>query len=258
MSDLESNFGEWLQEAEEHKAEENELHEQIADRLGIEDDEPEEEQQEPEDSWAASAEIEEPEHTEPQYDSTVQINAAYQQLQAEAAEFHQQVNAIDWNRLRQEDPANYANLRQHAQAWQQNIAVKEQHLRQSAQGLQEKHLASEKEKVLKAIPEWKDENVAALEKKEVWEFLKSKGYSDQDIQAVSARDVINARKWWLSERKVSEVQSQKKLKPLKRKKPRINSKDLHPAKAKLMRENGKRYPGGRDDIALRLIEGGYL
>lgn len=271
MSDLGGAIGDVIEETREREAEKDELHNRIADRLGegYEDaSEPDASEADASGSEASGAKAsgadaseadaseadpwEQSDDAQPAY-SGAEIQAAYQQWQQQAANLQQQYNAVDWTRLRQQDPAQYATLQNEFQQYDQALTQQRDQIVGAVRQVQSTHLNKEKKKLLKAVPEWKDEKVATREKTELREFLKGKGYSDEEISAFSsARDIVSARDWMMSERK---AKTQKTLKrPKQPKRPTGLLADVE----KMMERNAKQKPGGSDDIQLRLIRGGFV
>lgn len=58
------------------------------------------------------------------------------------------------------------------------------------QARMQSYLEEEREKLLDAIPEWKDDAVASNEKRELIEFAKSAGYTDEEIAMVTDHRVL--------------------------------------------------------------------
>ncbi len=206
-----------------------------------------------ESDWAAADHAERA--PDKHYESMAEIQGAHQQLAQAAGQFQAQVNAVDWNRLRQDDPAQYAIAMQEKLTIQNAIAQEEQRLIQSAQDVQGKHIETERAKLLKAIPEWRDKDVAAKEQPAIRAFLKGKGYTDREINGVSVQDVVNARNWMQTEKRVATQQKVKRVGPKAAAKPSLG---IDPDKEMYIRDNARRFPGGPDEIALRLMEGGHV
>jgi len=142
-----------------------------------------------------------------------QAAQALQQKEHQAAEllgyvenqFFQEMGQINWDWLRQNNPAEFAALRMQYQERQSELA----NLRaqaavryENAQREQAQIMASQERELLgreaellyRAIPEWRDQQVAAREKAEIAQFLLSRGYSPQYVANIKAhREVLLAR-----------------------------------------------------------------
>lgn len=178
------------------------------------------------------------------------IEQEYTQAQTRAAEGLQQVNAllnaaerqlvadyegVDWNRLRQDDPADWAAKRQDFMERQnaintaKNQAVTEAKRLQSeaaakAQAQRASTLERERAALLRALPEWRDESKAKAEQAQLSEYLVSSGFDPDDVGSVSDhRVVVLARKAMLwdqrskegneAKRKLVKVAPKRTLKP---------------------------------------------
>lgn len=104
-------------------------------------------------------------------------------------------NGIDWTTLRNTDPAEFAARKQeYNERWQQIQSVKYQALSQAQKLQQEevqkaneemkKHLDAESKRLLDAIPEWKDQSKRAAEQSEIRSYMKSMGFTDQDVASI--------------------------------------------------------------------------
>lgn len=119
----------------------------------------------------------------------------------------QDTKAIDWNKLRQDDPAEYsakkaeiAERRQQLEqmkedakkTWQESV----QKQREQLQEQQKQHLQSEHAALLEKLPEWQDAEKAQSEKSKISEYLKgTMGFSDEDVMGASDhRLILMARK----------------------------------------------------------------
>ena len=59
----------------------------------------------------------------------------------------------------------------------------------------QKHLAQEQQKLVKAIPEWKDEKVAEMDKRNIVTYAKRYGFNDQELNnATDHRAILMLRK----------------------------------------------------------------
>lgn len=123
-----------------------------------------------------------------------------------------QESAIDWNKLREDDPAEFSakkaeiaerrqaldNLkRQAAETFTQNQQAKQQ----EHQNLLQERLQQEAQSLLEKMPEWQDADRAKREKTELSEYLTSQGFSPQEVaNAVDHRAIVIARKAMLFDR----------------------------------------------------------
>ena len=125
-----------------------------------------------------------------------------QQLRAQM-EAAQQPN-VDWDRLEAENPLQWLKLKQLERDRQAQVhAVQEEQVRMQQifeqQGSQELHqrLGSERALILEKIPEWSDPDVQATEQRQLAEFGRSIGFSDQELDTVyDHRALIVLRDAW--------------------------------------------------------------
>lgn len=106
----------------------------------------------------------------------------------------------DWDRLYNElDAKEYARAIQLHNERKQNIEavnaersmIAKQQQAESQAAFQQ-HLASEKERMLDAIPAWRDEATMASERAAVVEYAKSLGYTPEEIQVASDHRAVKA------------------------------------------------------------------
>lgn len=118
--------------------------------------------------------------------------------------YFQEMGQVDWNRLRTENPAEYAALRLQYQERQNQLqqlkqaaAIRwENAKREQAEALEAQRrelLAKEAEVLVAAIPEWRDSAVAQKEKAQIAEFMLSRGYALEQIERALAKDILLAR-----------------------------------------------------------------
>jgi hypothetical protein len=103
----------------------------------------------------------------------------------------------DWESLKAGDPAVFAAT---YAAWDQQqkqlAAVKAERARADAKVQSDKveehkaHLRSESERLVAAVPEWRDPEVAKTEGKQLMEYAKSKGFTPEDMAAVTDHRVF--------------------------------------------------------------------
>lgn len=139
------------------------------------------------------------------------IEAQAQQVAQERAYYAQQLAQLtqnaqippepDW-RMAQTDPIGYTQARAvwEAQVRQvQTVQAEQQRLQQQTeaerQQYYERHIRSEFEKLTEALPEWKDATKAKQEKAALTEYLRTVGFTDDEIgQAADHRMIVMARK----------------------------------------------------------------
>lgn len=151
------------------------------------------------------------------------LQALNQQLQA------MQPPEIDWDKLYQENPVEWmrqrelARTRQEQQAWiqsQQQALMQRQQMEEQEQ--QAKTLESEREKLLDALPEWRDADKARAEKSKIVEYATGKlGFTAEEISDIyDARAVVALRKAMLFDELMSKRDQMRptikqKAKPMK-------------------------------------------
>jgi hypothetical protein len=110
-------------------------------------------------------------------------------------QFMADYNNINWNELRQSDPAEFAARKQeynekwnNLQAYRQQIVLNSEKMRQEAQAKQQDQfrelLKTEEERLLNRIPDWKDEKKASEGKKELSGYLRDYGFNDGEISGI--------------------------------------------------------------------------
>lgn len=126
-------------------------------------------------------------------------------LQNVEQQFFQEMAQVNWDWLRQNNPAEFAALRMQYQERQTQLAnlradaairyENAQREQAQVQIAQERELLRQEANLLyRAIPEWRDQQVAAREKAEIAQFLLSRGYSPQYVASIKAhREVLLAR-----------------------------------------------------------------
>ena len=127
------------------------------------------------------------------------IEAAEKQLMGD-------MERIPWAALREEDPAEWSAKQTEFKERQDAIKASKQELQekwkaqvetQQAEAKQQlqTHLQRERDALLVAIPEWRDEAKFDSERKELRDYLSRSGFNDQEIEsAVDHRLVLMARK----------------------------------------------------------------
>lgn len=138
------------------------------------------------------------------------LNQQYQQLnnytQYVESELFKEFQGVNWNELRELNPAEYAAKRQEFsdrhQAIRQYSQAVQQHTQQEAikQQNEFKNWVSniaqqESSKLTSKIPEWSNPEKASAEKTEIRGYLKTHGFDDEDLSSViDHRYVLLARK----------------------------------------------------------------
>ena len=141
--------------------------------------------------------------------------AAEKQLMADIA-------GIDWNSLRDADPAEYAARRQELLERQRLLEeakgrvsqeIQREHAeRQTQQNAQWQQILLQEQKALaEALPEWRDEGKAKAEKAALSEYLQGAGFKADEIENIADhRAVILARKAMLYDQVVKQSDAAKK------------------------------------------------
>lgn len=127
-----------------------------------------------------------------------QVNALIDNLQTQILNEFQ---GIDWNQLRNENPGEYSAMVQDFQSRQLQLQQIQQVSQAEAEKLQKEQqakqqeqyrelLAAEREALLEEIPEWKDSKVMTEESKKLTDFLKLRGFNEQEINYVADHRII--------------------------------------------------------------------
>jgi len=157
----------------------------------------------------------------------------------------------DWDRLYDElDAKDYTRA---VQIWndnkatlqaveEQNHSIRQQQAAERQVAFQE-HLVKEKEKMLDAIPAWRDEKTMMDERKEVIAYAKTLGYTPEEIQVASDHRAVRALydSWRLSKLNKQTDAAKKKV----RKAPKM-------AKAGTPRSKGESQTRRRRQLSQRL------
>lgn len=136
-----------------------------------------------------------------------QLKEATQMSQMMENQLLQEYNNIDWNTLRNTDPAEFAALQQeYNQKYQQVQGYKQQvqqqqeqtneYAKQEQQAWMQKQVAAHQQELLKKLPEWNDREVAAKEATAIERYaIESLGISpDEAAQIYDHRHIIALRK----------------------------------------------------------------
>lgn len=186
---------------------------------------------------------------EAEQQSTQRLQHADQQLQqiAEFAQIQQQdlmadYNAIDWNRLWQDNPSQAGILRDQFQAKGariqnalQTAAQRQQAMRQQMdqqrQQFAQKALEAETSRVFELIPEWKDPAVANAESNGIRTWALQRGYDPNYLKALSEGQVPGAALVVQDMRRAWQHETLQKSKPTTEAKVRAAPKLVKPGQA---------------------------
>jgi len=102
-----------------------------------------------------------------------------------------------WQSLYDDDPMEYMrqkdiwrDKREHLQKVQQEQQNLQHQNNLQQQELMQKHIAEEQVKLTKAIPEWKDEKVANVDKRNIVTFAKRFGFNEQELNGATDHRAI--------------------------------------------------------------------
>lgn len=138
------------------------------------------------------------------------VESELQQVRAEREQYAQVLTQLqqkvqefepaepDWDRLEAEDPVEYARQWTHFQRRQQSkAAIAQEQARINAMRQQEQEqnmkaiLSQERDKLLAAIPEWKNVEKAKAERSDVLSYGRQLGFSDAELdQVTDSRAVV--------------------------------------------------------------------
>lgn len=148
---------------------------------------------------------------------TARLDQTLQQGETFIRAMHQELvgdfQNVNWQELARTDPAEYVAKQAEFQARQgkiQQALAAHQQLSQTKQAeveaITRTQLESERSALLEAVPEWKDEAKMQAGVAEIRGYLKSAGYNDEQIGAITDhRDVVTARKAMLYDRLMQRV-----------------------------------------------------
>ena len=138
-----------------------------------------------------------------------QLEAQYKEQIAQAASMLEAVKKqalaefqdVDWKRLGEEDPAQYAMQRQRyndqmaaIESNQRGLAASwQQHMQQQdavAADARKAYLEGEQAALIKALPEWADAETARTGGREVAEFLQQNGFTAQETGSIADHRVV--------------------------------------------------------------------
>ncbi|ODB82748.1 hypothetical protein A3193_18540 [Candidatus Thiodiazotropha endoloripes] len=182
--------------------------------------------------------------------------AMSQALRAEAVLQHQ-YNQINWNELREDDPAEFAALRLQYKDQFSQLKQQKDYLSQIAgemnNGTMQKqqtelneYIQNEQAKLMNVIPAWRNDKVREKEARAMRKYLKDSGFTDGEIDStLDHRQIKLVRDAMLAEQKLSKANKVK----VKRKKqgPKVNYTN---EEKRWMKD----YPTSRRAAALRIRE----
>jgi hypothetical protein len=129
---------------------------------------------------------------------------------------------IDWNALREQDPAEWAARRQNYQERMANLDRSKRELgarwqQQQEQFAQEQQqqvsqlLETERQNLLRSLPSWQNEDTAKAERSALSEYLTSSGFNQDEVSSVADhRLVLMARKAMLYDKEMAGASAAKK------------------------------------------------
>lgn len=175
------------------------------------------------------------EQTEARAKIEAQIQEAAGVLQVAERHLMGDVERVNWDNLRDEDPAEYAVRRQEYTERANELQRAKGELLQQAERYQAEQeanasrqqierLAAEREALLVAFPEWRDEKKRTAAQSQIREFLGREGFTQEEIGSFVDHRAVKliemARKWHehvtnggAVKRKVLKVAKKKPLKP---------------------------------------------
>ena len=123
-------------------------------------------------------------------DEALQHAAAMTSLEME--ELHKQAAGIDWDTLRTQDPANYSATVLEVQNREKAIQAKEGQIKHSMQQVKqeaekqygerlEEYKKEQRDLLMEQFPQWQNKETAQQETKELGEFARQAGFSDEEI-----------------------------------------------------------------------------
>jgi hypothetical protein len=192
-----------------------------------------------------------------------------QQYQSQLEQFNLQADSkleefksVDWTKLKEEDPMEYALKRDQYRELQENkrlVAEEQQNLAQKQQAeMQTKwneELARQQKVMAERLPEWNDPEKGPKLKQNIKSFALKKGFTEQEVDSlIDARSVDVLHKAMMYETLLEAKISQKKAKVVpKVQKPgtpstksEVNSEKVKQTRARLKRS------GRVDDAALAI------
>ena len=174
----------------------------------------------------------------------------------------EEFKSVDWTKLKEEDPMEYALKRDQYRELQENkrlVAEEQQNLAQKQQAeMQTKwneELAKQQEVMAQRLPEWNDPEKGPKLKQNIKSFALKKGFTEQEVDSlIDARSVDVLHKAMMYENLLEAKISQKKAKVVPKvqrpgapsTKSEVNSEKVKQTRARLKRS------GRVDDAALAI------
>ena len=191
-----------------------------------------------------------------------QYQSQLEQFNIQADSKLEEFKSVDWTKLKEEDPMEYALKRDQYRELQENkrlVAEEQQNLAQKQQAeMQTKwneELARQQEVMAQRLPEWNDPEKGPKLKQNIKSFALKKGFTEQEVDSlIDARSVDVLHKAMMYETLLEAKISQKKAKVVpKVQKPgapstksEVNSEKVKQTRARLKRS------GRVDDAALAI------
>jgi hypothetical protein len=142
-----------------------------------------------------------------QFETYAQSEAAKlsQLAQVAQAEFLADANAIDWQSLARNDPAEYVAKHAEFEAkrnrlnqFMAELNNSNEALRQQQAQRNEHMIQAESQRLTTLIPEWSDVSIAKTEADAIEKYALSQGFSQQDVSSITRADMLAVlRKAWL-------------------------------------------------------------
>jgi len=156
------------------------------------------------------------------------LQQSTQLVQAIESDLMGELNSVDWNSLKVEDPTEYNLRRGELADRQQRLEQFKQHLanqwqeyqngqQQEAEKAQEEYSNQQKENLTRLIPEWLDTNKAKSGREEIDNYLKTAFEGDLALSEEDIASVADARLIALVQKAMLYDQGQKKVKTVKKK-----------------------------------------
>lgn len=231
-----------------------EVHEELMDRMFA--SEPEEAEEESSYSPATDEELEDySEGTEELEEPGFENETTF--LQSEMNRLQQEYAQVDWDTLQNIDPQEFKAKEFDFQQrfFDLNNNIEKVQLEQTAKQEREfrNYMAKETAMLHRAIPEWQNKDVMRKEKAEMRQYMKSIGYSDNDIKeaGLDHRLAILVRDGMIKNR--TQSQTRNKNLPKLTNKPKISKEKQQQIELNKERKRRNILPGTVDDIALQLL-----
>lgn len=212
-------------------------------------------------------------YTEKEAGLQQQLDAQAEQTAAVLKSVHQtlmsEMQSINWQQLEHQNPGEWARLSEHYRRKQgelQQIIQGAAQEYEKRQGELKTHLASvkqdrlqrEQQKLLRAIPEWRDDKMAQTERSRLVEYMRETGYTADEINSVEDhKTLVLARKAMLFDQlqKNGDVAKKRVVKIAKNiLKPgaRVTEKEAQQDKARSLIKAHKANPKSIDAAAARI------